>query len=81
MEKLLDVGVDVLLPNFISCLFDSIESIQSTQKPPYSDGIYWLSLRNHVIKGDRLSFLLSVCPMLYEPLFCRFFRSNSIYIN
>ena len=81
MEKILDCGVDILLPQFISCLFDTMEDIHSTQKPAYSDGIYWLTLRNHVLRGDKLSFILYLTPMLYEPLFCRFFRSNSIYIN
>ena len=81
MEKLLDLGVDILLPHFTSRLFDALEEIHGTQKPPYSDGIYWLTLRNRVLTNKGLGLILYFTPMLYEPLFCRFFRSNSIYIN
>lgn len=80
METLLDVGIDVFLPQFSSQIFKAIQDIQSSQKPPFSDGVYWLEIRRYWCQGTR-GMLFTVLPMLFDPLFCRLFRLDSFYIN
>ena len=80
MDNLLDVGVDVLLPQFSSQIYATIEQIQSTQKPPFSDGIYWNDIRRVWIQSGR-GILFGTIPMLFDPCFCRLLRLDGFYIN
>ena len=80
METLLDIGVDVLLPQFYSQILDAIEEIQALQKPPYSDGVFWIEVRQAWRKRPN-GLLLTVLPLLFDPLFCRVMRLDGIFIN
>lgn len=45
MERLFDLGVDLMLPIFSSTILKSIDDMQMKQDPPYSDGIYFIEVR------------------------------------
>ena len=49
MDKLLDLGMDFLLPQFTSQINNTLHSMQAAQKPPFSDGIYFIELRTYYL--------------------------------
>lgn len=80
MERLLDVGMDMLIPQFTTQILKALEDVQSSQKPPFSDGVYWLDIRREWRKGDN-GLLLTILPIVFDPLFCRLMRLDGIYMS
>jgi hypothetical protein len=79
MEKLFDIGVDLMLPIFSSTILKSIDELQKAQDPPYSDGIFFIEVRKQFILNSGLFSL--VTPVVSDPLFAVLFRNSAFYAN
>ena len=80
MESLVDGITDMLLPQFTAEVFNVISDIQSCQKPPFSDGVYWLEIRKEWRRRDN-GVLLTIIPVLFDPLMTRLFHLDQLYMS
>src|SRR5690606_9043159 len=80
MEKVFDLGIDLILPMFSSTMMKAIDALQSRQDPPYSDGVYYIEIRKEVIAQSGLVFT-KLFPIVFDPVFANLFREGAFYAN